>query len=240
MTEKKHTPKSTVRGRKRDPRASVQRYLPIAEIRNDTLLLKNGGMRAVIEVEALNFNLKSETEQQGIIAGYGGFVNTLTFPLQIVMRSTKTNIDDYLAQVAAIGERHENPLLKEQTLSYVSFIRRLIEVADIMQKKFYVVVPLDRSVRRKTVFDQLFEWIRPDDTPAKASQRSKDFTQSARQLSERVELVHSGLSNIGLHVRRLNTQELITLYYKIFNPKTSQIQKLPGDMNALNIDPLTM
>src|SRR3982750_1336891 len=85
------TPKTTVRQRKQGNKGATQRYLPIAEIRNDTVLLKNGGLRAVIEVEALNFNLKSETEQQGIVAGYESFVNTLNFPLQIVIRSSKMN-----------------------------------------------------------------------------------------------------------------------------------------------------
>jgi len=73
----------TVRQRKGNPKAAAQRFLPIAEIRNDTVILKNGGLRAILSVEALNFNLKSETEQQGIIAGYQAFINTLTFPLQV-------------------------------------------------------------------------------------------------------------------------------------------------------------
>src|SRR5438270_10861132 len=89
-------PKSTVRNRKKGALTSTQRFLPIAEIRGDTVLLKNGGYRAVLEVEALNFNLKSETEQQGIISGYEAFVNTISFPLQIVIRSAKMNIDPYL------------------------------------------------------------------------------------------------------------------------------------------------
>src|SRR3990167_6618775 len=75
-------PKSTVRDRKKNILASTQRFVPIGEIRNDTVLLKNGGVRGVLQVEALNFNLKSETEQQGIISGYESFVNTLYFPVQ--------------------------------------------------------------------------------------------------------------------------------------------------------------
>ena len=111
---------------------STQRYLPVAEVRNNTIVLKNGGLRAVLAVEALNFNLKSETEQKGIIAGYGSFVNTIIFPLQIVIRSTRTNIDEYLTEVRDIGEKNTNELLKNQTLAYVSFVQRLIEVAELL------------------------------------------------------------------------------------------------------------
>lgn len=230
----------TVRGRKPGTAASTQRFLPVAEIRTDTILLKNGGMRAVLAVEAMNFNLKSETEQQGIIAGYGSFVNTLNFPLQIVVRSSRTNIDDYLDNVRSIGEKHQNELLKNQTLSYVAFMQKLLEVADIMQKRFYVVIPLDRSVRHKTAIEQFFDWLHPDDNHGKATQRHKDFAVGARQLQERVDLINAGLNSIGLHTKRLNTRDLIELLYQIYNPKTSQVEKLPKDETELNVEEATI
>lgn len=229
-------PKSTVHGRKANAKAATQRFLPIAEIRNDTVLLKNGGLRAVLEIEALNFNLKSETEQQGIIAGYGAFVNTIAFPLQIIVRSTKTNIDEYLKQVREIGEKHENDLLKRQTLAYVSFMQRLIDVADIMQKRFYVAIPVDRSVRKKTLVEQFLEWIHPEDSLSKATLRHREFAQGTRELTERVDLVQTGLSNIGLHARRLPTRALINLYYQIYNPHTSQHEKIPKDIEELGAE----
>jgi hypothetical protein len=239
MSKEKKVP-DTVRNRKQKAAASTQRFMPIAEIRNDTIVLKNGGLRAVLLVEALNFNLKSETEQQGIIAGYGSFVNTLTFPLQILIRSTRTNIDEYLEKVREVGNKHENKLLKAQTLAYASFMQRLIDVADIMQKRFYVIVPIDKNVRHKTMMEQLFEWISPDDTGSKANVRNHEFNTYSKQLVERVELVSSGLSNIGVHPRRLNTRELIELMYQIYNPKTSQNQKLPKDMDPMNVEKTTL
>lgn len=228
--------KDTVRGRKASTQASAQRFLQIAEIRNDTVLLKNGGLRAVLAVEAMNFNLKSETEQQGIIAGYGAFVNTLTFPLQIVIRSARTNVDDYLESVRAIGNKHTNQLLKDQTLAYVGFMQKLVEVADIMQKKFYVIIPLDKNTRKKTMIEKFFDWLNPDDSASKAGARNREFSGGSHELNERIELVNSGLSNIGLHPRRLNTKELIELYYQVYNPKTSQTQKLPKNVDELNLE----
>lgn len=221
--------KSTVRSRKKGMLTSTQRFVPIAEIRNDTVLLKNGGLRAVLQVEALNFNLKSETEQKSIVAGYESFVNTLNFPLQIFVRSSKMNIDPYLEQLRLVGEKQGNPLLREQTLSYVHFIERLIDVADIMQKRFYVVVPIDQKAGKRTLIEQFFGWLQQDDSVAKASRRNREFLLGSRSLKERVNLVQTGLENVGLQSRRLTTHELIGLYYQIYNPKTSQEQKLPAE-----------
>lgn len=226
-------PKSTVRNRKMSPLTSTQRFLPIAEIRNDAIILKNGGVRAVLKVEALNFNLKSETEQQGIIAGYGAFVNTLTFPLQIVIRSFKTNIDEYVFQMQGYADKQQNALLKEQTQGYIDFMQHLVEVADIMQKKFYVIVPVDHSERKKTYTEKFFDWIHPDDTSAKASQRNKEFGGLSKQLNERVDLVAAGLANVGLHTDRLDTRGLMEMLYQVYNPKTSQTEKMPTDTDAL-------
>lgn len=234
------TEKSTVRARKTGTKLSTQRYLPVAEVKNNTIVLKNGGMRAVLAIEALNFNLKSETEQQGIIAGYGAFVNTITFPIQIVIRSMKTNIDEYLKQVKETGEKHENQLLKDQTLSYVAFMQKLIEVADIMQKRFYVIIPVDHADRKKTLFEQFFDWLHPDDSAAKASVRSHEFTSASGKLNERVDLVSSGLTNIGLHAKRLNTRDLIALLYETYNPKTSQSEKIPMDIGQMKLEETAM
>ena len=233
------SPKSTVRNRKKTSLTSTQRFLPIAEIRGDTVLLKNGGLRAILSVEALNFNLKSEMEQQGIIAGYEGLVNTLTFPLQIVVRSSKMNIDPYLTHLRGLASNQKNELLRTQTLAYANFVERLIDVADIMQKRFYVVVPLDQSVRHKGILEQFFSWISPDDSSTKAAQRARDFAAGSRSLKDRVNLVQAGLENIGLMNKRLTTHELIELYYQIYNPKTSQEQKLPEEAQ-LKMDRMTL
>lgn len=233
MTTPKRKPiKSTVRSGKKNKAASTQRFMPIAEIRQDTVLLKNGGLRAVVQVDPLNFNLKSETEQQGIIAGYEGFVNTLTFPVEIVIRSMKVNIDPYIEQTRVQAEKQSNPLLKSQTEAYCAFIEKIVDVADIMQKKFFVVVPLDDAPqnmsKRPNLLNQFLSWISVDDGAGKAGMRYRNFPEKSIQLKDRVQQVQAGLHNVGLNSRRLSTQDLIELYYQIFNPKTSQEQKLKG------------
>ena len=137
MAKKNNKGKDSVRNRKKLEGTAVQKFLPIAEIKQDTVMLKNGGLRVVLHVSSMNFSLKSEDEQQAIIGSYQQFLNTLTFPVQIVVRSTKLNVDAYVADLEARAEKHKNPLLKEQTLDYATFIQRLVDVSEIMQKNFY-------------------------------------------------------------------------------------------------------
>ena len=94
-----------------------------------------------MEVNSINFSLKSEPEQESIIAGYQSFLNTLEFPVQILIQSKKIDLDHYIEDIRKKGESHQNPLLKRQTLEYAEYIHRLLEYVDIMDKKFYVIVP---------------------------------------------------------------------------------------------------
>src|SRR3989338_8351299 len=239
-TEDAETPESleigkTVRSQKRR-QADVQQFLPLAEIRNDTVFLKNGGMRAVLEIEAINFNLKSEIEQQAIVAGYGAFANTLSFPVQIVIRSYKTNIDPYLDYLESVGQNQSNPLLKTQTLSYAQFLRQILETADIMQKRFYIIIPFDEEERKKTMMEKMFSFMgNSTDSVGKASYRHSEFTKHNAQLRERIELVRTGLENIGLRTHQLSTRQLVEVYYQVYNPTTAINQKLPEDLELLNI-----
>ena len=232
-----HKKKDTVRSGRVMSKAATQRFLPIAEIRNDTVVLKNGGLRAVIGIEALNFNLKSETEQKGIISGYQGFMNTLDFPVQVVVRSSKINIDPYISTLKDKANAQQNELLKEQTIEYALFIQRVVEAADIMQKRFFVVVPLDESPERKSLLSMFLEWMGIEDSAAKALKRHREFEKRSAPLRDRVNLVTAGLNSIGLITRRLTTRQLIELYYHVYNPETSQEQKLSGmaDLNTAEL-----
>lgn len=227
--------KDSVRAKKKAFSSSTQRYLPIAEIREDTIVLKNGGLRAVLKVNSLNFNLKSEIEQQGIIAGYQGFINTLIFPVQILIRSTRLNIDPYIKGIRGKADTQPSALLKEQTLDYADFMEKLVDVADIMQKNFFVVVPVDAPTKvKRGLIARFFEWLNVDDTRSHALQRSHEFHAYSKILRDRITLVQSGLENVGLTMRRLKTDELVQLYYTIYNPVSSQKQKFNSvaELNA--------
>lgn len=215
---------------------AAQHVVPIAEIKEDCVVLKNEGIRAVLQVNAVNFNLKSETEQQGIIAGYESFMNTLTFPIQITVRSTHMNIDPYIASLRDMGKKQPNELLKKQTLTYADFVDKLVNVADIMQKKFFIIVPMESFAKeKKGLLAQFANWMSGEDNRAKAIQRHREFQSLAKLLRDRVLLVESGLENIGITCHRLTNSELIQLYYQVYNPQTSQKEKI-GAEETLNAD----
>ena len=211
---------------KQSPGLSTQMYLKISEIRDGTLVLKNGGVRAVLSVSSINFNLKSEDEQNAIIYSYQGFINMLEFPIQIVIRSKKLDIDDYLDKLRKIGEKQTNPLLQRQTFEYVEYIAKLVEYADIMQKEFFVIVPFDPYRSQKvSMVQKFFQNLQAKDTYEAIKRRHDEFEQQKKGLNQRVSTVRSGLENCGLKVTPLGTKELIELYYNIYNPTVARYEK---------------
>ncbi len=208
------------------PTLSTQTYLRIAEIRENTIVLKNSGLRSVLRVSSINFNLKSEDEQNAIIYSYQGFLNTLEDPIQIVVRSKKLDIDNYLEDIKQKGNKQTNALLQKQTFEYVEYVQKLVEYADIMSKEFYVIVPQDPySVKHQTFLEKFFGYINAKDSYATIKQRRDEFEELKKKLSQKVNGVKVGLENCGLKVEELTTKELIQLFYEINNPVTSRYQK---------------
>ncbi|PIR54845.1 hypothetical protein COU74_03815 [Candidatus Peregrinibacteria bacterium CG10_big_fil_rev_8_21_14_0_10_36_19] len=212
---------------KQQSQKSTQTYLRIGEIRDNTLVLKNGGQRSILKVSSINFNLKSEQEQNAIISAYQGFLNSLEFPIQIVVRSKKLDIDDYIEQVRRLGDKQQNKLLQEQTYEYSEYIKKLVEYADIMEKEFYVVIPYDplRSTGQ-SLFQSFIQHLTPKDSYSDVKKRHNEFNNLKKPLSYRVNIVKSGLENCGLKAEELTTQEIIELFYRTYNPKLSRTQKI--------------
>jgi len=218
---------TTVHQAQKAAASSSQLYLKIAEIRDDTVVLKNGGIRSILQVTSINFNLKSEDEQDAIIYSYQNFLNSLEFPIQIVVRSKKLDIDNYIDELSGLGEKQTNPLLQRQTYEYMDYIQRLVEYADIMEKQFLVVVPYDpfRSVR-PNMLQRFFQSMQPKDSFTEVQRRHKEFLQLKKGLNQRMNTVKAGLENCGLQVNQLRTHDLIELFYEIYNPLTSRNQKI--------------
>ena len=221
--------KDTVREgkNKKSPAQSTQLYMRIAEIRDNAVVLKNGGLRGIFRVTTVNFNLKSEQEQNALIYGYQSFLNTLEFPVQITVRSRKLDIDKYIEQLKGIGEKQTNPLLQKQTFEYTDFIARLVEYADIMEKEFLVVVPYNPGRAQEAgMFARLLSHLQPKDTYGEVKRRHEEFEQLKKSLSQRMSTIQNGLESMGLKTTELSTQELIELFYEIYNPITSRNQKI--------------
>lgn len=208
------------------PTLSTQTYLRISEIRENTIILKNGGLRTILKVSSINFNLKSEDEQNAIIYSYQGFLNTLEDPIQIVIRSKKLDIDKYLDDLRERATKQTNALLQKQTSEYADYIQKLVEYADIMAKEFYVVVPQDpyRS-KNQTFLEKFLGYINTKDNFGQIKQRREEFEELKRKLGQKVNSVKIGLENCGLKVDELTTREIIQLFYEINNPIASRYQK---------------
>lgn len=234
---KANKPKDTVKARSASQKSSAtQRFLPIAEIHDNTVILKNGGLRAVLQTTSVNFNLKSEEEQNSLIVGYQSFLNSLEFPVQILVRSKKLDIDNYLTNLEQIKEQQQNPLLKQQTAEYQEYVEKLIEYADIMEKKFYVIVPVDAPTGTKIGFiDRFMSHIMPSDSVSKLRTRQKSFKSLRRKLTQRANQVEQALMSINIRTKELNTKELIELYYQSYNPITSRQEKITN-LGAMNIE----
>jgi type IV secretory pathway VirB4 component len=229
---------NSVKEGKKGKAESTQTHLKIAEIHDGTVVLKNGGLRAVLKTSSVNLNLKSEEEQNAVIYSYQNFLNTLEFPIQIVVRSKRLDLENYIEKLKKIGVKQGNPLLQKQTFEYTEYISRLVEYADIMEKQFYVVIPQDPFGQERRGFLKSFlESIFPQDTVSKIQTRQKQFEELKKRLSQRVNTVRSGLENCGLRVEELNTEELIELYYETYNPLTSRSQRIEkGEELALEED----
>lgn len=215
------------------PGPPTQRYLDIAEIRDDAVVLKDGTLRSVVMVSSVNFALKSRDEQQAMIQSYMQFLNGLEYPLQIVIQSRKMNIDRYILALNEQEKTIPNELLKSQIRDYRSFINELVDLGEIMQKRFYVVVPYDPVNDKKTGF---LSKMRTAIAPAAVVKLSrKQFSERRLELMQRTALVQSGLGGMGLESVLLNTQGLIELYYTSYNPEIFDSQKL-GDINQLRVE----
>lgn len=212
---------------------STQKFLDILEIRDDTVLLKDGTLRAVLIVSSINFALKSDDEQVAVIQSYTQFLNALDFPVQIVIQSRKLNIDNYLEKLKRLEKTQTNELLRTQTADYRQYVSELVEIADIMTKRFYVVVPYSpHSDRPKKFFLRLAEAFSPSTV---IHLKQKQFEKFRLELFKRVETVVDGLASAGLKAAVLDTQSLIELYYNTYNPETYANEKL-SDIRKIQLE----
>lgn len=206
------------------PGPSTEKFLDIAEIRDDMVLLKDGTVRSVLLVSSINFALKSVEEQEAIIQAYMTFLNALEYPIQIVIQSRRMNIDGYMARLLDQQRTMENDLLRTQIADYRNFVMELVELGQIMQKMFYVVIPYDPLTnKRKNFFSRFSEAI----SPAAAARLSrKQLEDRIEQLARRTEIAQGQLNSMGLASARLDTQGLVEMYYNVYNPDLFEGEKL--------------
>lgn len=210
---------------------SSQKYLEISEIKDNVVVLKNGSLRAVLMVSSINFALKSIDEQDGIIYRYQSFLNSLDFSVQIVINSRRLNIDTYLDVLREEEKKQTNDLLRMQISSYIEYINGLVKMANIVTKTFYIVVPFSLAESKDGNVKAKITSVA--NAPAIMANR-KNFEKYRDQLFQRVDHVVENLSGAGLRMTMLNTQELIELYYNLYNPESVEKKGL-ADIEDLDL-----
>ena len=194
-----------------------QQFLAIDTVREDVVMLKDGGFRVVLMCSSLNFALKSTDEQDAIIFQYQNFLNSLDFPLQIVIHSRRLNIAPYLESLIERQKEEENDLLKIQIGEYAEFIKTFTDMTNIMSKNFYVVVPFTPpALERSGFLGGALESLGLGKKKGVGSANS--FEEYKNQLWQRVDTTVSGLQQFGVRSAPLNTEELIELFYGLYNP----------------------
>lgn len=202
---------------------SAQKFVPIKEIRNGTVVLQNGGLRSVLLASSLNFALKSEDEQTAIIMQFQNLMNSIEFPIQFFIQSRELDIRPYLALLEAQIKEQDIDLIKVQTREYIEFVKGFTENVNIMSKSFFVVVPYDPALvgdSGKGIAGQLGNVLGKGKKDPEAA--VKAFEENKSQLDQRVGVVAQGLSRAGIRIAQLGTEELVELYYKLFNPGDSE------------------
>ena len=210
--------------KKKNKIPSTQVHMPIAEIKDGVVILKDGTLRSVLMTSSINFALKSEDEQNALISSYVSFLNSIDFPLQIVVQSRRLQMKPYLDNLIKSEKEQTNELLRVQTADYRAFIQELVDIGQIMTKKFFVVVPYDPlSNKKKSFWTRFKEAVRPAFTVRLKEER---FKKRREDLDLRIRQVSSGLQGMGLEIIQLDTQALVELYYGSYNPDIAFSEQL--------------
>lgn len=211
---------------KRRTKHTAQQYLDISEIRDGVVILRDGTFRAILMASSLNFALKSEEEQDAIIFGYQDFINALSFPVQILVSSRQIDIKPYLKELDKREEAQTSELMKIQLQEYREYIKELVKVSNVMTKNFYIIIPFAvQQAKEEGALAKFFKGlkIRGDFSSVTAT----EFDRYKDQLWQRVDQVGTNLRNLGVRLVPLNTQEIIELFYALYNPDTARNQRLP-------------
>ena len=203
---------------------NTETMLPISEIKNDTIILKDGWLRAILKVSGLNMDLKNFDEQQIILEQYKKFLNGLDFPIQIIVRNTYLDLSQYLNYVKKNVDEIENTTLQKQGEAYFKFLQDIdMQQWLIFTKEFYIVVPYyeaenDNQQVKKSRREKLLNVLQAKDSVEKIVARYRSFLKGKRGLETRCGLITDGLGSININVERVGTSDIISVLFRCYNP----------------------
>ncbi|MCR4281087.1 MAG: hypothetical protein NUV88_02005 [Candidatus Kaiserbacteria bacterium] len=196
---------------------STQDFVPVKEVRDGIVVLKDGGLRSILLASSLNFALKSEDEQTAFIMQFQNFLNSLDFSVQIFVESRMLDIRPYVATLETAYKEQLDDLMRIQIREYIEFVRSFTESANIMTKNFFVIVPYAPAITvGKKGGLPAFPWSKKE--KRSGEEENRNFSEQVSQLEQRVGIVQQGLVRTGVRTVQLGTEEAIELMYKLFNP----------------------
>lgn len=203
--------------------SATQEFVPIKEVRDGIVVLKDSSMRSILLCSSLNFSLKSEDERNAILLQFQDFLNSLDFSIEIVVQSRKLDIRPYIALLEGQEKNQTNNLMKIQVREYIEFVRSFTESTNIMTKNFFIVVPYSPAIISSVGVGGIKEigsrlGISEKSKTSTTATPETNFDENRSQLEERMSVVEQGLVRSGIRVVRLGTEEVIELFYKAFNP----------------------
>jgi hypothetical protein len=208
---------------------ATQDFVPIKEVRNGVVILKDGSLRALLMASSINLALKSQEEQQAIIGQFQNFLNSLEFTAQFFVESRDLDIRPYIALLEDRYQKELDELMRIQIREYMAFIKDFTERANIMSKNFFIVVPYDPALASRK--GGALGSILPGGGASAGAVSDEQFEQYRTQLEQRVSVIEQGLVRTGVRVVELGTEEVIELFYKLFNPgeleKPLQVTQIP-------------
>ena len=215
-------------------KTSILKKIPIADIKDSAVLMKDSSLRGVLMTNSLNFSLKSTEEQDAITYRYQDFLNSLYFPLQILIVTRKFDVSDYLEMLEKKRNEQDNELLKIQVSEYIDFIKGLTQLVNIMSTYFYLIVPFSQSEETKKkakggiggAVSGIFKGFGKKD----AQKKVQSYDELRVGLWQRIEYISSGLSAIGLKTVALNNEELLELFYRVYNPEAKEKPKMEPEV----------
>ena len=213
--------------------ATTQNHLDIEDIKDDLAILKNGNVCAVLKTTAVNFDLLSEIEQDAIIAAFSMLLNSITFPIQIVLRSKRLDITKYIEKLQRTEQKITEPLFKKQAQAYRKFVQDIIQKNEVLDKNFYVVVP-SGGTSQKELGANPFDFIgKLLGTRQKRIRVNVDqaIRRAQQELMPKIDHIVKEFGRIGIRATRLNTQELVELYFDIYNPSSVHGQRIRTNFN---------
>jgi type IV secretory pathway VirB4 component len=196
---------------------ATQEFVPIDDVHDGIVVMKDGGLRGILMASSINFSLKSDDERQAILMQFQDFLNSLDFLVQIVVQSRRLDVRPYIALLEGRYKEQTNDLMKIQIEQYIAFIKSFTESTSIMTKSFFIIIPYDAAII-KTGSKFPFG----NNAQKQGNNNEEDFEEQKNQLEQRMGVVEQGLVRCGVRVAKLGTDEVVELFYKIFNPGESE------------------